>query len=86
MRNDEYKQNIDYTQLLEKYEGYIIEWAVSRSRSEPGKWMPHFRAYKDDTPTIFSSIANLQDTETDARNTAVRIAKEMIDEAVAARR
>ncbi|MBD8725745.1 hypothetical protein IFT43_20485 [Oxalobacteraceae sp. CFBP 13708] len=85
MRNNEYKQNIDYTQIFEKYEDYIIEWAISRSQSEPGRWLGHFRAYKDDTPTIFGSVINLQDSEADAQNTAVRIAKAKIDEAIAAK-
>ena len=80
MHNNEYKQNIDYTQLMEKYQGYIIEWAITPSQSEPGKWMGHFRVYKDDTPTISASVINLQYTEVDARNTAVRIAKAKIDE------
>ncbi|MEH6434317.1 hypothetical protein [Massilia sp. DD77] len=85
MRNDPDKQHLDYTMLLEPYEGYTVEWATSRSRSEQGKWMGHFRAYKDETPTIFGSVANLQNSEADAQNKAVEIAKAKVDEAVAAK-
>lgn len=85
MHNSGDKQTLDYTQQPETYEGYMVEWATSRSRSHPGKWMGHFRAYKDDTPTIFGSVANLQDSEADARNKAVDIAEAKIDEALAAK-
>ncbi|TQK10219.1 hypothetical protein [Herbaspirillum sp. SJZ107] len=85
MRNNEYKKNLDYTEELDKYEGYIIEWAVSPSTSEPSKWMGTFRATKADTPTIFGSLGIPEPSEGDAQDKAIEAAKSMIDEAVASK-
>jgi len=86
MRSDAEKKHPDdltYIQEQDKYEGYIIEAAVSRSRSEQGKWMGHFRATKEDAATLYGSVANLQDTDGLARDKAVDIAKAKIDETTA---
>jgi hypothetical protein len=80
MDNGAYKSELDYTTLADEYEGYTIEWATSRSQSEPGKWMGHYRARKDGAKTLAASIANLQSNPADAQNTAIRIAKATIDE------
>ena len=88
MRNDaekKYPDNLNYTQEESEYEGYRIEWAINPSRSEPGKWMSHFRATKDDTPTIFGSLGISEPTEGHAQDKAIEAAKSMIDEAVASK-
>lgn len=67
---------LEYTER--DYHGYIIEYATNPA-SQQGKWMGHFRARRDGADTFASSIANLQDTQTDAQNIAVRFAKEWVD-------
>ncbi len=67
---------LDYTES--EYRGYIIEYATSPA-NEPGKWMGHFRVRRDGFPTFASSIANLQPTQTDAQNIAVRFARERVN-------
>jgi len=83
-RDDSQVDNLHYIQEADHYEGYMIECAASRSKAEAGKWMGHFRARKEDMPTLRGSIANLQDTENSAREKAADIARAKIDEAVAA--
>jgi hypothetical protein len=82
MRNDAEQQDLVYTMLMEKHRGYAIEWAITPSRSEQGKWMSHFRAWKDGAETLRGSVGNLQANEADAQNTATRIAKAKVDEAL----
>lgn len=83
MDNSAHKSELDYMTHSDTHEGYTIDWATSASKSEPGKWMGHFRARKDGVATLRGSIANLQSNPADAQNIAVRIAKSAIDEAVA---
>jgi hypothetical protein len=83
MRNDAYPKMLHYTEVHDPYHGYIIEWAVSPSTAEPGRWMGHFRARKDQTETLAESIGNLQDSAQLAGSKAIEIAKARIDKAIA---
>ena len=88
MRNDaekQYPDNLNYTMLGEDYKGYTIMWAVTRSRSDPGKWLGHFRAIKDETPTIFGSLGASEATDGRAQDKAIEAAKSMVDDAVASK-
>jgi hypothetical protein len=82
MRNDAEPKDIVYTMLLEKYRGYTIEWAITPARSNQGKWMSHFRAWKEGAETLRGSVGDLQDNEADAQNTATRVATAKVDEAL----
>lgn len=83
MRNQGYPRHLDYTQLAEPYNGYSIHWAVSRSDSQPDKWMGHFLALKEATATIRGSVIDLQDSEHAARARAIDDAQFFVDEALA---
>lgn len=83
MGNDSYPKKVDYTALDEKYEGYTVEYASSRSDADPDKWKGHFIASKDGSPTLSASVVNLLSSETDAQNQAIDIAKARIDEVIA---
>jgi len=82
MRNAADKKDLEYTQLLEEYKGYQINWAISPSRAEPGKWLGHYAAYKDEVKSVFGTVVSLQDNEAEAQNSAIRIAKAKVDEAL----
>jgi hypothetical protein len=83
MRNDAYPKTLNFTELHDRYRDYIIEWAVSPSTSEPGRWMGHFRARKDNTKTLSGSIGDLQNSEHAAQEEAIDVAKFFVDEAIA---
>lgn len=83
MDNGANKPEIEYTAEPGKYNGYTIDWATSPSKSEPVKWMGHYRAYHPEAKTLTGSISNLQHNTADAKNIAVRLAKAAIDEACA---
>ncbi len=85
MLNDEGKNVLDYTEEIEPYQGYTIEWAATRSRSEPGKLMAHYRVRKDGEATFGASIANLQDSEGAARDKAFDFARAYVDEQIGAK-
>jgi hypothetical protein len=84
MRNDAYPKMLNYTEVHDPYRGYIIEWAVSPSTAEPGRWMGHFRARKDQTNSLGASIGNAQDTAELAQSKAIEFAKARIDDVLAA--
>lgn len=83
MRYSPDETRLQYNEVHEHYNGYIIEWAANPSPREPGRWMCHYRARKDGAATLAASIANLQDSLQDAEAKAIELAKEAVDQAVA---
>jgi hypothetical protein len=81
MINDADKKVLDYTES--QYNGYIIEWAVTQSTSQPSHWMGHYRVRKDGEPTFGASIANLQTTADQAEIMATELAKDHVDNRIA---
>jgi hypothetical protein len=73
---------INFTEVHDLHHGYIIEWAVTPSDSEPGRWVGHFRARKDGAKTLTGSIGAIQGTEHDAEAEAIDAAKFFVEEAV----
>jgi len=83
MDNGANKDELEFTLLGDKHKGWLVEWAIVPSRSEPGNWMGHFHAFKEGFPTIRRSIADLYDNPATAQNETIRFAKQAVDEATA---
>jgi len=80
MHNSTDGGEIHYSTHHEEHRGYRIYWASTRSQSEQGKYLGHFRAMKDGESTLRATLGKPLETESDAKNEAVDFAKAKIDE------